>query len=168
MTQEVRDGKKGSAYSAIRKLGNRPGETGRPDFLIPAYVEQQLTPQQSAEKLADHFSQISETVEPLEVEKFHPAPRETIKEGIISDRKPMVNHHHVNRKFLKLKKPHSCVPGGVPRILIKENPYEFSKPAMRIFNRIVQTAEWPTQWTKEHITVIPKSKTDPPQTEDDL
>ena len=39
---------------------------------------------------------------------------------------------------------------------------------MRIFNRIVQTAEWPRQWTKEHITVIPKSKTDPPQTEDDL
>ena len=31
VTQEVRDGKKGSAYSAIRKLGNRPGETGRPD-----------------------------------------------------------------------------------------------------------------------------------------
>ena len=129
-------------------------------------MEQQLTPQpqQSAEKLADHFSQISQTVEPLEVEKLHPALREAIQEGIISDSKPMVNHHHVYRKIVKLKKPHSCVPGDVPRILIKENPNEFPKPAMRIFNRIVQTAEWPRQWTKEHITVIPKSKTDPPKT----
>ena len=70
--------------------------------------------------------------------------------------------------MIKLKKPNSCVPGDIPKVLIKDNPYEFAKPATIIFNKIIQTAEWPRQWRQEHITVIPKSKTDPPQTEDDL
>ena len=86
VTQEVRDGKRGSAYSAIRKLGNRPGDHERPEFLLPAYVEEQLTPQQSAEGLADHFSQIYQTVEPLEVNKLYPAPalREAFGDGLTS------------------------------------------------------------------------------------
>ena len=64
---------------------------------------------------------------------------------------------------LDLKKPNSSVPGDIPKV-----PYEFAKPATKIFNRIVQTADWPKQWRQDHITVIPKSKTEPPQTEDDL
>ena len=56
----------------------------------------------------------------------------------------------------------------IPKVLIKDNQYEFAKPAIKIFNRIVRTADWPKQWRQEYITVIPKPKTDPPQTEDDL
>jgi hypothetical protein len=102
------------------------------------------------------------------VSKLYPALRETIEDGITSTGKPTVDHHHVYRKIVKIKKPHSSVPGDVPRVLIKENPYEFAKPATKIFNKIVQTAQWPRQWTTEHITVIPKSRTAPPQNEDDL
>ena len=69
---------------------------------------------------------------------------------------------------LDLKKPNSSVPGDIPKVLIKDKSYEFTKPATKIFNRIVQTADWEKQWPQEHITVIPKSKTDPPQKEHDL
>ena len=58
---------------------------------------------------------------------------------------------------MKLKKPNSSVPGDIPKVLIKDNPYEFAKPATKIFNRIVRTADWPKQWRQEYITVIPKS-----------
>ena len=156
VTQEVCDGVRGSAYSAICKLGDRPGENGRPEFSLPAYVQQQLTAKQSAEKLADHFSSISQTVDPLEVDKLFPALREAIEDGRALPGKPSVDQHCVYRKIMKLKKPNSSVPGDIPKILIKDNPYEFAKPAAKIFNRIIQTAEWPRQWRQEHITVIPK------------
>ena len=165
---EVREGKRGSSYSAIRKLGNRPGESGRPEFWLPAYVEQQLSPSQSAERLADHFSQISQTVEPLDVDKLFPALRQAIIDGRSATDKPTIEQHHVYRKIIRLKKPNSSVPGDVPRILLKDNPFEYAKPATTIFNKIVEAAEWPRQWVVEHITVIPKSRTEPPQCEDDL
>ena len=168
ITQEVREGKRGSAYSAIRKLGNRPGDCGRPEFLLPEYVEQQLTPNQGAERLADHFSRISQTVDPLDVEKLFPALRSAIENGKIATNKPSVEQHQVYRKMLKLNKPNSSVPGDIPQVLIKDNTFEYAKPATQIFNQIIQTSEWPRQWVIEHITVIPKSRTSPPQNEDDL
>ena len=145
MTQEVRDGKRGFAYFAIRKLGNRPGESERLEFFLSACVEEQLTHQQSAEKLADHFSRISQSVEPLEVDKLYPALREVIEDGMSSARKPTLDLNHVYRKIIKIRKPHSSVPGHVPRDLIKENSYEFAKAATKIFNKILQTAQWPRQ-----------------------
>ena len=100
------------------------------------------------------------------MDKLFPALREAIQEGRAASGKPTVEQHHIYRKIIKLKKPNSSVPGGIPKVLIKDNPYEFAKPASKIFNRIVQIADWSKQWRQEHITV-PKSKTDPPQTEDD-
>ena len=82
--------------------------------------------------------------------------------------KPQVEQHHVYRKILKLRKPNSSVPGDIPQVLIKDNPFEYAKPATNIFNQIIKTSELPRQWVVEYITVIPKSRTSPPQNEDDL
>ena len=78
---EVREGKRQSAYKAIRKLGNQPGDEGSKSIVLPAYVESGLCPQQCADRLADHFSAISMTVEPLNLDKFHPALRLALEEG---------------------------------------------------------------------------------------
>ena len=69
---EVREGKRSSGYKAIRKLGDRPGQTGQKKVVLPAYVELGLTDRQSADRLADHFSAISNTVEPLDIGQFPP------------------------------------------------------------------------------------------------
>ena len=54
--REVSEGRRGSSYSAIRKLGNRPGEDWKkPEFFLPAYVEENLAPLQAVNRLADHF-----------------------------------------------------------------------------------------------------------------
>ena len=51
---------------------------------------------------------------------------------------------------------------------MKDNPFEYAKPETAIFYKIVEAAEWPRQLVVEHITVSPKSRTDPSQCEDDL
>ena len=69
---EVKEGKRGSGYKAIRKLGNKPGEGPKSGSItLPAYAEQNLSPVQSANKLAEYFSTISQTVEPLDVTQFY-------------------------------------------------------------------------------------------------
>jgi hypothetical protein len=165
---EVREGKRGSAYGAIRKLGSRPGEEGRSVFTLPAYVEAGLTPLQAANRLAGHFSQISQTVEPIKETEFHPALRQALEQGRASKTKPTLSQHQVYIKMRRANKPGSSVPGDVPRVIIKEFPYEYAEPATKIFNQMIQSSQWPEQWREEHITVIPKSKTAPPSSEDDL
>ena len=71
--KEVREGKKSSGYTAIRKLGNGPGEEGKQRVVVGAFSEMGLTDQQSANRMAYHCSAISNTVKPLDIRKSHPA-----------------------------------------------------------------------------------------------
>ena len=119
IVNEVREGKRGSGYSAIRALGDGPTEWHRKkEFVIPAFVEEGLTPQQSANRLADYFTAISQTVEPLNVKKFHPALQLAIQQGKCDSNKPTLLQHDVYRKLLKIKKPNSSVKGDIPKKLI--------------------------------------------------
>ena len=72
--QEVMEGKRGSGYKSIRKLGNRPNESwNQPQVNILSYMEQNITPKEAANKLGDYFSAISQTVQPLDRNQFSPA-----------------------------------------------------------------------------------------------
>ena len=166
---EVSEGKRASAYSAIRKLGNRPGEGSKSaSFTLPSFVSEQLTPQQEADRLADYFSHISQQVEPMVEEEFPPALRQALQEGRSSNSRPKLTQHQIYLKMLQIKKPNSSVPGDVPRTLIKEFPFDYAVPATKIFNKIIQTSIWPRQWVKEHVVVLTKSRTEPPKSENDL
>ena len=57
---EVLEGKRGSYYPAIKKLGLRPGEMSQPTFQLPEYVERNLSASESVELLANYFSTISQ------------------------------------------------------------------------------------------------------------
>ena len=165
--QEVADGKRGSSYNAIRKLGDGPCDADkRKEFTIPSYVDNGLTPDQAANKLADHFSAISQTVPPLDVEKFHPALRLEIEKGRSQQRKPSLSQHDTYRKLLKIKKPNSSVPGDVPKRLIAEYPFLWAEPATKIFNNIIQSAEWPKHWKLEHMIALHKTE-DPRMVKDE-
>ena len=167
IVNEVKDGKRGSGYSAIRKLGDGPNQWDKKkEFSIPAYVEQGLTPEEAANKLAEHFAAISQTVEPLEEKNFHPMLREAIEEGRKSQNKPVITQHDVYRKLLKIKKPNSSVPGDIPRVLVKEYPFLWAGPAAKMFNRIFQASEWPAQWKVENAICLHKTA-DPSQVQDE-
>ena len=72
--EDVTSGKRGSGYSAIRKLAeSSANREQRKEFIIPAYEAEGLKPLQAAQRSARHFSAISQTVAPLNINNFHPA-----------------------------------------------------------------------------------------------
>ena len=142
---EVNEGKRGSGYKAIRKLGNGPREAwGRTDIIVQSYVEQQLSPLQAANKLADHFSLISQSVDPLDESMFHPALKAALGEGR-SGPKPKLSQHEVYMKIMKVTKPNSSVFGDIPTSLLKQYPYLYAAPVTKIFNKMIETGQWPRQ-----------------------
>ena len=156
---EVNEGKRGSCYSAIRRLGEGPAEWDKKkQFTIPAYEEAGLTPQQAADRLADHFAAISQTIEPLNVANFQPSLQLAIQQGITTQDKPVLTQHDVYRKLLKIKKPNSKVEGDIPKKLIMKYPFLWAGPAAIIFNSVIQTAKWPDQWKIENAVVLHKTE----------
>ena len=76
LKEEVANGKRGSTYTAIRKLGNRPFDSSPNTFDIPEFVQNNLDDEQAAEALADHFSSISQEFQPIDVTQFPPNLRD--------------------------------------------------------------------------------------------
>ena len=68
-------------------------------------------------------------------------------------------------KLCKSKNPNSLIPGDLPVKLVKEFTAELAAPITLIYNRITETAVYPSQWVVEYQLAIPKVH--PPLTEDD-
>ena len=77
--KEVKEGKRGCGYKALRKLGSLAGDSITSLYSIPSHVENNLTPSQSAELLADHFSSISQEYDSIKIENFPPKIRDYLK-----------------------------------------------------------------------------------------
>ena len=115
---EVSEGKRGSSYPAIKKLGLRPFEKIQESFLLPSHVEQNLTPAQSAEVIADHFSSISQEYSPLNPQNFPPNIQNHLSnpDQVMA---PKLTRYDVYRKIVKAKKPNSQVHGDIPKKLVQ-------------------------------------------------
>ena len=168
LNDEISSGKRGSTYSAIRKLGNRDFEDtkGSDTFDIPEFVDMDLNDQQSAEALAEHFSSISQEFQPLDTSTLPPNLKEELDRGLVEKNIPKLEEYEVYEKMCKAKKPHSTVPGDLKRALVKECSAELVSPVTIIYNQITQTKEFPRPWVVEQQTAIPKVY--PPSSKDDL
>ena len=144
---EVAEGSRCNAYSALRKL-----ETGeqvsKKALTLPSHAD--LTPAQSAEKLADYFSKISQEFDPINPENFPPWIKEKLLDGKSDPLKPFLEDWQVYQKLKKSKKPSSSIPGDIPVKLMKEFTPELSKPVATIYNRITQSGVYPRQWVVEY------------------
>ena len=107
---EVVEGKRGSAYKALKKLGNNSSEDT--NFQIPSHVESNLSAQQSAELLADYFSRISQEFDPIDANKFSPALKQKLLHS--SDPIPRLEEYQIHKRIVSSKKPNSSVPGDLP------------------------------------------------------
>ena len=59
------------AYRALKKLGASPEDADQESgFMIPSHVEQNLSAKQSAVKLAEYFSTITQQYAPLDIDKL--------------------------------------------------------------------------------------------------
>ena len=162
---DVLTGDRACAYSALRRLGARPGENSTNTFTISSHADQGLKASQSAERIADHFAAISRDYEPVNVRNFPPKIREELQSPDLT-LVPRLEEFQVYNKIRKSKKPNSVVQGDIPKKLVQEFSVEIAKPASIIFNSILQNLQYPRQWVREYQIPIPKVH--PPSSEDEL
>ena len=162
VVSEVTEGKRGSAYKALKKLADNSSHNE--NFHIPAHVESNFSPQDSAEALADYFSQISQEFNPIDPDSFSPSLKEKLVD--FTEKTPILEEYQIHQKIQAAKKPNSMVGGDLPKKVVKEFAVELTTPLMMIFNAITSKAEYPRQWIIEHQTPIPKQY--PPGSEEDL
>ena len=94
--QEVTEGKRGSSYSAIRKLDY--GQDNKKSFTLPNHAEEDLSNAQSAERLAEYFSTISQEFAPINPQNFPPWMRVKLEEGKSDPAKPVLEEWQVHCK----------------------------------------------------------------------
>ena len=162
---EVREGRKGSTYPALKKLGARHFETTHAGFQLPEHAELNLDSAQSAELIAEHFSRISQEFEPLNTSLLPPNVQLFLS-NYDPNLAPKLSASDVYSRIMKAKKPNGIVPGDIPKKLVQHCATTLAYPAQIIFNMITVSADFPTQWKVEHQIAIPKSY--PPENEDDL
>ena len=165
--QRVKDGDIKSSYKLLRNLGDGPQDKMKKrELKIPKFIDNNMSDQECADFLADHFSKISQNLEPIDVNDFHPELKNSILKGINCDSKVFLNEYEVYEKLSKMKKPNSVVPGDIPPVIMREFAPELAFPVMQIFNKITETCDFPSTWKIEHQIVIQKKSN--PQSEEEL
>ena len=161
---DLMDSNPGQAYSVLKRMGAQPGDcTEANTFILPEHVKENLTPDESAERIANHFAEISQKFPPLDVNLLPVRVQEKLR--TVSS-PPTVTEWETLEKINAAKKPKSGVPGDMPRQISKEFAVELTPPMCKILNKIFKSAQWPRTWLQEFVT--PLAKIPQPESEDDL
>ena len=154
----------GKAYRAIKKLGARRGdcdtETG---FTLTSHVEQNLSPKQSVERLAEYFSAISQEYSPLNIQRLPECVRTALEAPVNTCDIPRIEAYEVWEMMKTGRKTKSSVPGELPARLRHEFGPELAGPASIIFNQIATSGQWPEHWKEG--SAVPLKKVPSPKDE---
>ena len=157
----------GRAYSILKRLGSRPGETDSGCFELPEHISLRLTAAESADRIAQKFSEISQEYPALDISTLPTRVYQNIVKSK-SVQKPIITQKMVEQKIRLAKNTRGGVPGDLPIKLAKEFGPELAVPATIIFNKIVQTGKWPTRWKEERGIPLNKVKPNQPKDEGEL
>ena len=108
-----------------------------------------LPNKEAANKIADAFSFISQKYSPLKVEDL-PA-------FLPAQKPPCIQSYQIHEMIQSTKKTKSTLEGDLPHSIIKEFSVELSDPLANIFNKCLQSYEYPSQWKLECVTPVPKA-----------
>ena len=162
---EVAEGKRGSTYPTLKRLGLQPGETTHGGFQLPGHVDQNYSSAQSAEIIAEHFSRISQEYSPLDITSLPPNVQACLSNNDQS-LPPVLSVSDVKSRIIKAKKNNGLVPGDLPKKVVQACAGTLAYPVSIIYNQITQCAVFPSQWKVEHQIALPKVS--PPESEDQL
>ena len=142
-------------YSMAKRLGaEKPNSDGE----LKVECLQGFDNEQSAEKVAEHFSQISKEYSPLntsELPAYLPAPEVLV-----------VNQCDVEDRLFKLRNRKSTQPTDLPSKVRKMLSSELSKPITNIINSCLKEHHYPKLW--KHEWVVPAEKVNHPKVLKDL
>ena len=157
----------GKAYSALKRMGARPGDCENQGvFNVISHQSENLTLEQSTERILQYFASISQEYQPLELGRLTQTVQNKLTQFNDLNEIPVIEPYQVYEKMRKCKKTKSAVPGEIPARLRQEYIVELATPAAIIFNNIAQTAIWPQSWKSEYGTVL--KKTNIPEDESQL
>ena len=160
----LRESKLGQAFSVLKKMGSQPGDCiDNNTFSLPNHESENLSDEECSERIAQHFSSISQEFPPLDVNCL---PERVQTKLQCNDPPPVITDYEAYRKIQSAKKPRSGVPNDLPKLIVQEFSPELAVPISRIINSISRTGEWPRQWKLEYVTPI--GKVPMPESEDDL
>ena len=157
--------KPGQAFRILKRLGAHPEDCvdNTSTFTLPLHEKENYSPETSAEVIAQHFSSISQEFPPLICSALPRSVRDKLN---TPGNPPQFTEYDVFCKIKQAKKPNGGTPSDIPKKLISEFTPELTAPMTHIINNIFKTGEWPAHWKREY--VIPITKKEPPQSEDDL
>ena len=128
-------------------------------FTLPEHVDNNISEQESAEKIADYFSNISQEYEPLNFEQLPPNVKNKILRAKDDPNMPILEPH-------ESQKTASIIKGDIPKRVVQLFAPEMALPVSIIYNKITTTAEYPRQWVVE--SQFPIEKVHSANSEDDL
>ena len=104
----------GKAYSVLKRLGSRPGDhLNDGTFVLPEHEAQGLSVQQTADKIAEHFSAISQEYEPFNIDRLPLEIKEQIVNHIDLSDLPRMDASIVWEKMKNTKVTKSVMPGKI-------------------------------------------------------
>ena len=103
---------------------------------------------ESAERIAQHFSAISQEYLPLDVAALPAFLRAPLP--------PRIDELEVFKRSQKMKKTESTQPIDLPHKLRKEFSPELSAPVSDILNTCLEQQVFPTLWKHEWVSPVPK------------
>ena len=164
--REMMEEAPGKAYRAMKKMGARPGDCDDDgSFTLSQHIDDNLTPCQSVERLADYFSAISQEYQPLDIQKLPERVRQKLLAEVNTCDIPVIQEYQVWSKMKAGKKTKSTVPGELPAKLRHEFGPELAAPATILFNNIAQKGQWVQHW--KHGSALPLKKINNPKDESD-
>ena len=149
--QSLKEDDPGKAYKNLKKIAAQPGDcSSESSFTLLSHLNENLSSQESVERIALHFSQISQEFPPLNIDTLPVKVKAKIRAPVIPDQLPVIPDHLVYQKIRSSKKQRSSVPRDLPRRIVKEFAPELAKPAGKILRSIVRSGQWPKQWRTEY------------------
>ena len=147
----------------VKMLTARPGDTLQDSFQLPNHLELNLSAHDSANRICEYFSSISQEYTPLCVETLPNHVQAMLREAPCDH--PILADHQVY-EALKNSKKTCSVPGDIPQKVLNEFLPELSTPIAAIYREAIYTHTWPEVYKKEYH--LPIKKVPQPQSEDDL
>ena len=100
-------------------MGAQPGDCSENGvFTLQSHIEQNLTTEESTERIAQHFANISQEFPPLNLALLPQEVKVKIHAQINPLNLPDLDDYDIYKKIKETKKPKSSVPGDVPRSLV--------------------------------------------------
>jgi hypothetical protein len=165
--RSLKESNPSKAYSTLKRMGNQPGDCSEDgSFTLLNHIDENLTPEQCTERIAQHFANISQEYPPLDINSLPQDVKNKFINPINPSDLPQITPVQVYEKIRKAKKPKSQVPGDLPKALVQEFSPELAGPMASIFQNIIQTCQWPSSWKTEYGTPLQKVKN--PCSEDEL